>query len=104
MSNDQKNDLSTRSTAKIGGRLVLPSYRFVGKWYIYEQNCKDKQPTDREKKKQNLLKNIVWIGNRKKHSFRSRGREAERALGPISKQIYKGKLVEQPEKKDHSLV
>ena len=45
------------------------------------------------------MKNIVWIGNRKKHSFRSRGREAERALGPISKQIYKGKLVEQPEKK-----
>ena len=51
------------------------------------------------KKKQNLLKNIVWIGNRKKLSFRSRGREAERALRPISKQIYKGKLVEQPEKK-----
>ena len=83
---------------------MLPSYRFVGKWYIYEQNCKDKQPTDRDKKKQNLLKNIVWIGSRKKLSFRSRGREAERALGPISKQIYKGKLVEQPEKKDHSLV
>ena len=45
------------------------------------------------------MKNIVWIGSRKKLSFRSRGREAERALGPISKQIYKGKLVEQPEKK-----
>ena len=49
------NDLSTRSTAKIDGRLVLPSYRFVGKWYIYEQNCKDKQPTDRDKKKTKLV-------------------------------------------------
>ena len=46
----EQNDLSTRSTAKIDRRLVLPSYRFVGKWYIYEQNCKDKQPTDRDKK------------------------------------------------------
>ena len=53
---------------------MLPSYRFVGKWYIYEQNCKDKQPTDREKTK--LVENIVWIGSRKKLSFRSRGREA----------------------------
>ena len=72
---------------------LLASGTFMSK------TAKTNMPTDRNKKNTILFEHIVWIDSRKKLSFRSRSREAERALGPISKQIYKGKHVDQPEKK-----